>query len=174
MVRTGTQIQTDRKSDIWRWVPHLKNTKYHKNKLYLVYLVFNFVLSLCFRVYKTIYGRLSFKTQLRATFKIWNFYFAQILTWIVEKQHVLTPFNFVFKFSHCLTLFPIFLVHVNWIVFYATAHLFKFYYQQILCKICHVVTKAEHEVIILYEFGKWWVDKTVELHNHRCLQMFSK
>ena len=27
-------------------------------------------------------------------------------------------------------------------------------YQQILCKICDIVTKAEHEEIILYEFGK--------------------
>ena len=27
-------------------------------------------------------------------------------------------------------------------------------YHQILRKICHVVTKAEHEVIILYEFEK--------------------
>ena len=27
-------------------------------------------------------------------------------------------------------------------------------YQQTLRKICHVVTKAEHEVTILYEFGK--------------------
>ena len=35
-----------------------------------------------------------------------------------------------------------------------TAYVFKFYYQQILRKICHVETKAEHEVIILYEFGK--------------------
>ena len=34
-----------------------------------------------------------------------------------------------------------------------TAHLFKFCYQQILHKICHIVKKAEHEVIILYEFG---------------------
>ena len=65
-------------------------------------------------------------------FQIWNFYFLQISTGIVEKKHVLTPFNFIFKFSHCLTLFPIFLVHVNWIVFYITRQLFKFCYQQIL------------------------------------------
>ena len=68
----------------------------------------------------------------KAFFKVWNFYFAQILTKIFEKQYVLTPFNLFFKFLHCLTLFPIFLVHVNWIVFYVTAHLFKFCYQQIL------------------------------------------
>ena len=99
----------------------------------------------------------SINRVLRAkrTFKTWNVYFAQILTEVVEKQHVLTPLNFFFKFSHYLTLFPIFSVHVNWIIFYVTAHLFKFYYQQILRKICHVVTKAEHEAIILYEFEKW-------------------
>ena len=99
-----------------------------------------------------LYGiRLSLKT----TFKIWNFHFAQILKEIVEKQHVLTPIIFFFNISHCLTLLPVFSVHVNWIVFYVTAHLFKFYYQQILRKISHVVTKSEHEVIIMYEFGKW-------------------
>ena len=38
--------------------------------------------------------------------------------------------------------------------FYVTAHLFKLYHQQILSKICHVVTKAEHEGINLYEFRK--------------------
>ena len=38
------------------------------------------------------------------TFK---FYFSQILIEIVKKQHILTLFYF-FKFSHCLTLFPIF------------------------------------------------------------------
>ena len=48
----------------------------------------------------------------RCLFKFENFYFAQVLTEIVEKQHVLTPSNFFFKFSHCLTLFPIFSVHV--------------------------------------------------------------
>ena len=42
-----------------------------------------------------------------------------------------------FQISHGLTPFLIFSVHVNWIVFYVTAHLFKFYYQQILRKICH-------------------------------------
>ena len=86
----------------------------------------------------------------KTTFKIRNFCFSQILTGIVEEQHVLTPFNFFFKFSHCLTKFPIFLVHVNWITFYVTAHLFKFYYQQILR-----ITKAEHEITILYELEKW-------------------
>ena len=62
----------------------------------------------------------------QATFKIWFFYFSQILTEIVEKQHALTPFNYFSKFSHCLSLFPMFLVHANWIVFCVTAHLFKF------------------------------------------------
>ena len=46
-------------------------------------------------------------------------------------------------------MLPIFLVQVNRSAFYVTSHLFKFYYQQILCKICHVVTKAKHEVIIM-------------------------
>ena len=91
----------------------------------------------------------------KTTFKVWYFYFLQILTVIVEKRNILTPFNFFFKFPHCLTLFPIFSVHVNWIVFYLTAHLFKFDYQQLLRKICYVVTKAGHEVIIPYEFWKY-------------------
>ena len=90
------------------------------------------------------------------TFKIWDLYFAQILIGIVEKQHVLTPFSFFFKCSHCLTIFPIFSIHVNWIVFYVTADLLKFYYQQTLHKIFPIITNAEHEVTILYEFGKWW------------------
>ena len=47
------------------------------------------------------------------TFKISKFYFTEILAGIVEKQHALAPFNFFFQFSHCLTLFPIFSVHVN-------------------------------------------------------------
>ena len=110
-----------------------------------------------------LYASLSFQIRafwsiyLRAwkTFKIWNFHFAQILAGIVKRQHVLIPFNFFFKFSHCLTLFPLFSVHVNWILFYVTIYL-KFCYRQILRKICHVVTKAEHEEIILYELGKWW------------------
>ena len=38
-------------------------------------------------------------------------------------------------------------------------YLFKYCYQQILRKICRLVTKAEHEEIILYEFGKWWYIK---------------
>ena len=40
----------------------------------------------------------SINRVLRAkrTFKTWNFYFAQILTEVVEKQHVLTPLNFFF------------------------------------------------------------------------------
>ena len=83
-------------------------------------------------------------TVLRAktTFKIWYFYLAQILTWIVEKQHVLTSFNFFFKFSDCLTLFPIMSVHVNWNVFYVTEHLFKFYHKLTSHKICLIVTKT--------------------------------
>ena len=90
----------------------------------------------------------------KTTFQIWNFYFSQILTGIVEDQRVLTPFNLFFKSSHCLTLFPIFSVYVNWIEFYVTAHLFKFCYQLILSWY-YLVNKAEHEVIILYEFEKW-------------------
>ena len=70
--------------------------------------------------------------RVKATFKIWIFYFSQILTGNVEKQHVSTPSNFIFKFSHSLTLFPIFSAHENWIVFYVAAHLFNFYYQQVL------------------------------------------
>ena len=83
-------------------------------------------------------------TVLRAkiTFKIWYFYLAQILTWIVEKQHVLTSFNFFFKFSYCLTLFPIISVHVNLNVFYVTEHLFKFYHKPTLHKICLIVTET--------------------------------
>ena len=68
-----------------------------------------------------------------------------IVTEIVEKKHMSTPFNFFnffFQIWHCLTLFPILLVEVNWIVFHLTAHLRKFYDQQILRKICYVVTKA--------------------------------
>ena len=42
------------------------------------------------------------------------------------------------------------------LVFYGIAQYFKFCYQQTLRKIYKVVTKAEHEVIILYEFGKRW------------------
>ena len=38
-----------------------------------------------------------------------------------------------------------FSVHVNWVVCYVTANHFEFYYQHILRKMCHVVTKAEHE-----------------------------
>ena len=95
----------------------------------------------------------------KTIFKIWNFCFAQILREIVEKQHVLTPLNFFFKFLHCLTLFPIFLVPVNWIVFYVTLHLFKFYYQQTLRQICHIVTKAEHECNNLVWNWKMEVDK---------------
>ena len=72
-------------------------------------------------------------SYIKTTFKIWNFYFTQILAGIVEK-HVLTAFNFFFKFLHSLTLFPIFSVHVNWIAFYITAHFFKFCYQHILRK----------------------------------------
>ena len=73
---------------------------------------------------------------------------------MVEKQHVLTSFNFFFKFSHYLNIFPIFWVHVNWGIIYVTENVFKFYYQQILHKICHMVAKDEHEVIITDEFRK--------------------
>ena len=61
--------------------------------------------------------KLSVLLRAKTTFRIWNFYFSQILSEIVEKQHVLTPFNLFSKFSHCLTLFSIFSVHVNGIVF---------------------------------------------------------
>ena len=71
----------------------------------------------------------------KTTFKICEFFFSQILAGIAEKQHALAPFNF-FKFSHCLTLLPVFSVHVNLILFYVTAHLFKYYYQRLLRKIC--------------------------------------
>ena len=79
---------------------------------------------------------IHYDVHLRAktTFEIWNFDFVQILTGIVEKQYVLPPFNFFLKLK-----FPIFSVHVNWIVFYVTALLFKFHYQEILRKICHVI-----------------------------------
>ena len=66
-----------------------------------------------------------FKKTKTTLYKIWNFYFAQILAGTIEKQHVLTPFNFFLKFSHCLASFPIFSVDVNWIFFYITAHLLK-------------------------------------------------
>ena len=46
------------------------------------------------------------------------------------------------------------LVHVNLILFCVTADLFKYCYQEILCKICCVVMKAADEEIILYKFGK--------------------
>ena len=91
----------------------------------------------------------------KITLKTGNFYFTQILTGIVEKQHEVTTFIF-FKSLHYLTLFPTFLVYVNWIWFYVTTHLSTFYYRQILCNICHVVTKAVHEVIIMNESGKLW------------------
>ena len=75
-----------------------------------------------------LHNRISVGTKrAKTTFKIWNFYFSQILTGIVEK-HILTSFYFFFKFSHCLTLFSTLSVHVNWIVF----HTFKFCYRQIL------------------------------------------
>ena len=35
----------------------------------------------------------------KTTFKIWNFYFAQILTGLVQRQHILTPFNFFSNFK---------------------------------------------------------------------------
>ena len=63
------------------------------------------------------------------------FFFSQILAGIAKKQHALAPFDF-FKFSHCLTLIPVFSVQVNLILFYVTAHLFKYYYQRLLRKIC--------------------------------------
>ena len=68
----------------------------------------------------------SLKSPPRTTFSIWNFYFGQILSGIVEKQHVLTSFDLFFKFSHCLTLFSIFSVHVNWILICVTRDLFKY------------------------------------------------
>ena len=108
----------------------------------------------CCTGFNIYYFILDFFFRAKTTFKVWIFFFAQNLTGIVEKQYVLTPFKWLFKFSHCLTLLPIFSVHVNSIVFHVTAHLFEFYYQQILRKICHVVTKAENKVIILFEFGK--------------------
>ena len=54
-----------------------------------------------------------------------------ILSGIVKEQHVLTPFNFFFKFSHSLTLFPIFWLHENWAVCYVTENLFKICYYAI-------------------------------------------
>ena len=95
----------------------------------------------------------------RSTFKVWNFYFAQILTGIVEKKNYLTPFDFFFKFTHCLTLFPILLVHVNWILFNVTAHPYsKFYYKQILCR-NESLTWINNSV----EIWKMIIDKTGEV-----------
>ena len=113
---------------------------------------------------------IRFKHVLRAktAFKIWNFHFAQILTESFEKQHVLTLFNFFFKF-----LSPMLLVHVNWIVFYVTAYLFKFYNQQISRKTFHVVTKTAHEVKNSVWIWKMIVDKTGKLHKSQAV-MFSK
>ena len=72
------------------------------------------------------------RLRAKTTFKIYIFYSAQILTGTVEKQPVVTPFNFFFKFSYFLNLFLILSVHLNWIVFSLTAQFFKFYYQHIL------------------------------------------
>ena len=43
-----------------------------------------------------------------------------------EKNIQLTPWNLFFKFSQCLTLYPIISVHVNWIVLRLTAKFPKF------------------------------------------------
>ena len=45
--------------------------------------------------------------------------------------------------------------NLNYTVFYVTPNLFTFFYQHILRKLCHVLTNAEHEAIILCELGKW-------------------
>ena len=37
---------------------------------------------------------------------------------------------------------------------YVTVYLFKFYYERLLRKKCHVVMKAEHEVLILQKSGR--------------------
>ena len=104
----------------------------------------------------------------KTTIKIWKFYFAQVLTGIVGKQDILIHFNFFFKFSHCLTLFPVFSVHVNWVVFYVTANPFKLCYQETLRKICHVV-----KIKYLCEFGEWmngWMNENEGKWNKRGTQ----
>ena len=76
--------------------------------------------------YRTTPSICSLMLSAKTAFKIWNFYFSQILTGIVEKQHVLTPFNFFCTLSHCLALFSIFSVDINWIIFYVTATFLNF------------------------------------------------
>ena len=48
------------------------------------------------------YNNTTNKLRAKTTFRIWIFCLAQILTGLIERQHVLTHFNFFFKFSHCL------------------------------------------------------------------------
>ena len=111
------------------------------------------------------------RSRAKATFKIWNFYFAQILTVIVEKQHrhVLAPFNFCFKFSHSLTLFPIFSLHVNWVVFYTSLDfIINSYYAIISRRNKESSTWSSNSVWI----WKLIVDETREVQKSKRLQMF--
>ena len=108
----------------------------------------------------------------KTTFKIWYFYLAQILTGIVEKRHVLRPFNFFFKFSYCLSLFPIFPVHVNWIEFFFNCALFKILLPTFITQNISVSneswTWSDNSVWI----WKMMVDKIGELHKSSHSQMF--
>ena len=56
-----------------------------------------------------------------------------------------------------------FLLHVNWIVFYVTAH-FIFFLSREITENMSLVTKAEHEGI-LYEFKKRWQMKQEKYSN---------
>lgn len=56
-----------------------------------------------------------------------------------------------------------FLLHVNWIVFYVTAH-FIFFLSREIMENMSLVTKAEHEGI-LYEFKKRWQMKQEKYSN---------
>ena len=75
------------------------------------------------------------KTTFKVNLQSLKFLFCTNFNRDCWKKNYLTPFDFFFKFTHCLTLFPILLVHVNWILFNVTAHPYsKFYYKQILCR----------------------------------------
>ena len=90
-------------------------------------------------------------------------------TGVLEKHKTL---QFLLLILTWLYLFPIFFLNVNWIVFYVTLHVFKSYYQQILWKTwCHVLTKFEHEVIILW-IWRTTVDEIGEVHKSSRSQMF--
>ena len=53
----------------------------------------------------TKFEKIKFQLRAKTTFKTWNFNFPKILTGIVEKQHVLTPFNLTLYSYHVTRAF---------------------------------------------------------------------